>query len=266
MTSEFYFNLRSYVHYNLEVPVYGESSFQGRNVSYPCVLFTRDGSGGQFSHTGPALRQDVVTFSCKSRVLEEAETMRDTLIEMLDGYSVECVIVQDSEVDDFDADTGVYSRDLSFTVLYGADFEYFQPVSGQGTPNQIAVFEKKYVLTGSNAIQITGSNITISGSLTVLGPTNIQVTGTIDNAVSSSHAVYADTAGTAINANNATNANYAVVAAFALSGSLSASYASTASLSYNSNVATSASYATYAQNAGTATTSTSASFATNSTN
>jgi len=176
---EYYYSLRQMVHLNLQVPVYSESTFENSNVDLPCIVFTREGILGTQTMSGPSVRTETTTWSCKSKTIEEAEDMRDFLISILNGYNNgEIQMVINSEIDDFDISTGIYSRDVSFDVVYGADIIYYNAIIGAGKAGQVAVWEDKYILTGSNAMAITGSNISfygdvfISGSLTISGAFN----------------------------------------------------------------------------------------------
>ena len=130
--TEYYNNLRQLIHYNLGVPVYSEATFENQNVELPCVVFSRNDTLGTQTMNGPSVRTETVTFSAKAKTIQEADDDRDLIISLLNGYSAEIQMVLNSEQDDFDISTGIYSRDISFDVTYGADIEYFNPISGNG--------------------------------------------------------------------------------------------------------------------------------------
>ena len=175
--NDYYFLLRQMVHANMQVPVYSESTFENSNVDLPCIVFTRDSVLGTQTMSGPSVRTETTTWSCKSKTLEQAEDMRDFLISMLNGYNNgEITVVINSEVDDFDASTGIYSRDISFDVMYGADIRYYNAIIGAGKAGQVAVWEDKYILTGSNAMEITGSDVTFVGDVYFGGNINGNLT------------------------------------------------------------------------------------------
>jgi len=189
--TEYYNNLRSLIHNNLQVPVYSESTFENQNVELPCVVFSRDNTIGTQTMDGPSVRYETVTFDCKAKTIEKAEEMRTFIISLLNGYDSEIQIVLDSSVDEFDIITGIYSRQISFTVTWNADIEYVQPVIGAGTANQVAIWKDRYILTGSNVMTITGSNVDFVGNVTVSGSLIVAGGFVVDNAISASYAATA---------------------------------------------------------------------------
>ena len=119
---------------------------------------------------------------------------------------------------------------------------------------QLEQFEEDYqaLLALANALSISGSNVTVAGSLTangLIGNLTGNVTGNLNgNAATTTHATSADSA---TNATNATNAINAANATYATS-------AGTAATAINATNATNATYATNATNASYATTADSA--------
>jgi hypothetical protein len=59
---------------------------------------------------------DNVTFSIQDQTIESVETIRDFLIGLLDGYQSSFAL--DSETNSFSIETGIYNRDVNFTVIY----------------------------------------------------------------------------------------------------------------------------------------------------
>ncbi len=154
-------------------------------MDLPCIVFTREGILGTQTMSGPSVRTETTTWSCKAKTIQKAEDMREFLISILNGYNNgEIQIVVNSEIDDFDISTGIYSREVSFDVVYGADIVYYNAIIGAGQPPQVAIWEDKYILTGSNAMGITGSTVTfigdviISGSLSLTGSFTYATSGT----------------------------------------------------------------------------------------
>ena len=203
--TEYYNNLRQLIHLNLQVPVYSESTFENQNVSLPCIVFSREGTLGSQTMSGPSVLTETVTFSAKAKTIEKAEEMRDFIISILNGYDNEIQMVINSEVDDFDIETGIYSRDISFDVVYGADIPYRNVVIGEGAASQIALWQDRYILTGSNVMTISGSLVTFTGSIVVNGDLTVAGGFVAQNAVSASYSVTSSYALNALTASYALN-------------------------------------------------------------
>jgi hypothetical protein len=215
--TEYYILLRQLIHNNLQVPVYSESTFENQNVDVPCVVFSRDNTIGTQTMDGPSVRFETVTFDCKAKTIQEAEDMRTYIISLLNGYDSEIQIVLNSSVDEFDILTGLYSRQISFTVTWNADIEYVQVLTGAGSAGQVSIYKAPYILTGSNAMIITGSNINFAGDVNISGSLTIGGGIVIENAVSASYARNADTASYLLGSSlTSSYALYAVTASYAL--------------------------------------------------
>jgi len=184
-----YIILRQLIHQALQVPVYSESTFEDSNVELPCVVFTRDATLGTHTMSGPSVRVETVTFDAKAKTAEKAEDMRDFIISVLNGYNNgEIQMVLNSEIDDFDAATAIYSRAISFDVMYGADIVYYNAVVGSGVSGSLAIWTDKYVLSSSNVAPSASYAITASFALNGGGGGTSLVSGAFYD-ISASYAI-----------------------------------------------------------------------------
>jgi len=108
--------IREYVYKQLQIPVYTQTSYANSNVSLPCIIFTRNNTDTIMNMNGAGAYTDAISFAIKAKTIEKVEEYRDFLIALLDGY--ESQISLQSETNDFDIDTAIYTRDVFFNVIY----------------------------------------------------------------------------------------------------------------------------------------------------
>ena len=108
--------IRELVHNQLQIPVYTQTSYANSNVSLPCIIFARNSSNTIMNMNGAGAYVDAVSFAIKAKTIEQVEEYRDFLIGLLDGYDYQ--ISLQSETNDFDIDTAIYTRDVFFNVIY----------------------------------------------------------------------------------------------------------------------------------------------------
>lgn len=223
--------LSQYIQQTLQIPVFALHA--PVNASFPCVVYEKLSSLGSISMDGPAYSTDVFTFSVKSKVsLAQARLYGSQINALLNGYENQVFSVANSYSEEWDDSEEVYVVSQNFQCIVGATLPFYNVVRGDGVSGSIAVWNDKFALTSSNNIIVSGSDIRITGNLTVVG--------TIDNQISSSlltasYAVRAETA--SYMAGAIESASYAATAAFALNVPATASHALVA------DIATTASYA-----------------------
>lgn len=111
--------IRALVYQQLQVPVYTQSSYANSNIVLPAIIFSRSNTSTTYNYMGMDnvnVYTDNVTFSIQDKTIESVETIRDFLIGLLDGY--ESYFALDSETNSFSIETGIYNRDVNFTVIY----------------------------------------------------------------------------------------------------------------------------------------------------
>lgn len=108
--------IREYVYKQLQIPVYTQTSYANSNVSLPCIIFARNNTNTIMTMNGAGAYTDGISFAIKAKTIEKVEEYRDFLIGLLDGY--EAQISLQSETNDFNIDTAIYTRDVFFNVIY----------------------------------------------------------------------------------------------------------------------------------------------------
>jgi hypothetical protein len=111
--------IRELVYKQLQVPVYTETSYANSNVALPCIIFSRTDTNSPFAYMGISPQSvyiDTVKFSIQGKTIEKVEDIRDFLLSLLDGYDGQ--ITLDSETNVFTIETGIYTRDINFKVIY----------------------------------------------------------------------------------------------------------------------------------------------------
>lgn len=125
--SQDYFNfLREQVYILTGVGVYSQSTYDGTDLELPVILVERQASNSVHSMDGPAMRYETVTFFVRSNSVEQAEEIRDKIIALLDGLTVEnnlkvSLVTSD---DSFDFQTKVYERSIEFELCYRPDMAF----------------------------------------------------------------------------------------------------------------------------------------------
>ena len=114
-TSSYEF-IRELVYTQLQIPVYTQTSYANSNVSLPCIIFARNNTDTIMYMNATAVYTDGISFAIKAKTIEKVEEYRDFLIGLLDGYDYQ--ISLQSETNDFDIDTAIYTRDVFFNVIY----------------------------------------------------------------------------------------------------------------------------------------------------
>lgn len=89
---DYYKSIRLFLHDDLNVPVYSENTFSDLDAAFPCIVLARDNSNTDRTYSGPDWIIDFLTFSCKAYTIQDAERMRNRIIEALDGYTIGMVI------------------------------------------------------------------------------------------------------------------------------------------------------------------------------
>ena len=130
----------------LNVPVYSESTYETQDTTIPCIVFYREGTTGVQTMNGAGLLTDSVTFSAKGKYIDDVERLRDYIISSLNGYCQEVQIAITGETDDFDAINQIYSRDITFDVMYGTNYTGITGSFGGGT-----ITTASYAFTASYA-------------------------------------------------------------------------------------------------------------------
>jgi hypothetical protein len=117
---EFYNSLREMMFQGTGVPCYSEATYETQDVSMPCIVFSRDGTNSSQVMEGASLYTDQITFSCKAKTIDKVEELRDFVISSINGYNNEISISIVDESDEFDNQNKIYTRDISFNVMYGS--------------------------------------------------------------------------------------------------------------------------------------------------
>jgi hypothetical protein len=108
--------IRALVYQQLQVPVYTESTYTDINLSLPIIVMSRNGTTSLQTMNGPSTFYESLTFDIKGKTIEKVEEIRDFLIALLDGYDNQLVLR--SESDSFDVMYDIYSRAITFGVVY----------------------------------------------------------------------------------------------------------------------------------------------------
>ena len=108
--------IRALVYQQLQVPVYTESTYSNSNVAFPLMVMSRNGTTTLQTMNGPSTFFESLTFDIKGKTIEKVEEIRDFLIALLDGYSNQLVLRSESNT--FDVDNDIYTRAITFGVVY----------------------------------------------------------------------------------------------------------------------------------------------------
>jgi hypothetical protein len=108
--------IRALVYQQLQVPVYTESTYENSNIAFPLMVMSRNGTNSLQTMNGPSTFYEFLTFNIKGKTIEKVEEIRDFLIALLDGYSDQLVLRSESNT--FDVDNDIYTRAITFGVVY----------------------------------------------------------------------------------------------------------------------------------------------------
>lgn len=181
--------LSQYIHQTLQLPVYANRT--GLNPSFPCVVYSKRSSLGTLTSMGPSFKTEVFTFSVKAKTKAEATLFADQIYALLHNYNNQVFAVQSSYTEDYDELEEFWSIDNDFQCIVGATLPYFNIIRGDGHSGSIALWNDKYVLTGSNSLIVSGPNVIVSGSLTVLGDIHAAISASVESASYAATAAFA---------------------------------------------------------------------------
>lgn len=108
--------IRALVYQQLQVPVYTESTYTNINVPLPLIVMSRNGTTSLQTMNGASTFFESLTFDIRGKTIEKVEEIRDFLIALLEGYDNQLVLR--SETDTFDVVYDIYSRAITFGVVY----------------------------------------------------------------------------------------------------------------------------------------------------
>lgn len=183
--------LSRYIQQTLQIPVYALHT--GPKPEFPCIVYNKRSGFGSVTMSGPSFKTEVFTFSVKAKTLSQARLYADQIFALLQSYNNEVFAVNGSETEDYDEADELYYIDQDYQCIVGATLPFYNVVRGDGLSGSLAIWNDKYVLTASNAINFTGSTVNIPGDV-VIGGT---ITGNISASIES--ASYALTASYALN-------------------------------------------------------------------
>lgn len=259
--------LVQYINETLGIPVYFDHA-PLVGATYPCIAYKKIASESDHTFDGPAYSTDTYEFTVLTIKgsnaginvplygIEGARFWAKSLNTILDGYDTSMYSINTSYNEEYDDDTATYQVMQSYGLLlmtgdvytgsWTGSSQYSDILRGNGTPGNVAVWESPYVITETNTLTISGSDVIMVGDLTVHGTIHAVISASADSSSYADKAHLADTASYSNYAALAGTSSFAVTSSYAvtsttantasyLTGTIaSASYATTASYALNS--------------------------------